>query len=95
MSLKEPKASTEIVDGSDCGMSYRRSSWPRQASTMCWMRNAVSRMRMRVKGPFQNVEFSHKPLPNRMRAKMGMPGRFNREPKLRAVEREQFVTWIV
>ena len=55
----------------------------------------MSRMRMRVKGPFQKVEFSHKPLPNRMRVKMGMPGRFNREPKLRAVEREQFVTWIV
>jgi len=25
--LKEPKASTKIVDGSNCGMSYRRFSW--------------------------------------------------------------------
>ena len=59
------------------------------------MQNAVSWVRMRVKSPFRRVELSHKPLPNRMRVKMGMPGRFNREPKLRAVEREQFVTWIV
>jgi hypothetical protein len=59
------------------------------------MQNAMSRMRMRVKGPFQNVEFSNKPFPNRIRVEMGMPGRFNREPKLRAVEPEQFFTWIV
>ena len=59
------------------------------------MRNAVSRVRMRVKSPFRTVELSNEPLPNRMRLKMGMPGRFNREPELRAVEPEQFVTWVV
>jgi hypothetical protein len=50
---------------------------------------------MRVISPFRSVELSNKPLPNRMRVEMGMPGRFNREPELRAVEPEQFVTWIV
>jgi hypothetical protein len=59
------------------------------------MQNAVSCVRMRVKSPFRSVELSNKPLPNRMRVEMGMPGRFNREPELRAVEPEQFVTWIV
>jgi hypothetical protein len=59
------------------------------------MQNAMSRMRMRVKGPVRNVEFSNKALPDRIRVEVGMPGRFNREPKLRAVEPEQFVTWIV
>jgi hypothetical protein len=59
------------------------------------MRNAVSCVRVRVKNPLRSVELSNKPLPNRMRAEMGMPGRFNREPELRAIELEQFVTWIV
>ena len=59
------------------------------------MRNAVSRIRMRVKSAFRSVELSNKPLPNRMRVEMVMPGRFNREPELRAVESEQFVTWVV
>jgi len=32
---------------------------------------------------------------NWMGVKVMMPGRLDREPKLRAVEFEQFVTWIV
>jgi hypothetical protein len=93
--LKEPEASTEIVDGSNGSVSYRRYSWPRQASTIGRMQNAVGCVRIRVKSPFRSVELSNKPFPNRMRAEMGMPGRFNREPELGAVEPEQFVTWIV
>ena len=95
MRLKEPEASTEIVDGSNCGVSYQRYSWPRQASTIGRMQNAVGCVRIRVIGTFRSAQFSNKPFPNRMRAEMGMPGRFNREPELGAVEPEQFVTWIV
>jgi hypothetical protein len=43
---------------------------------------------MRVKSPFRSVELSNKPLPNRMGVEVVMPGRFNREPELRASEPE-------
>jgi hypothetical protein len=50
---------------------------------------------MPVKSPFRSVQLSNKSLPNGMRVKVVMPGRFNREPELRAIEPEQFVTWVV
>jgi len=50
---------------------------------------------MGVKRPFRSVELSNKPLPDRMRVEMVMPGRFNSEPELRAVEPKEFVTWVV
>jgi hypothetical protein len=59
------------------------------------MWNAVSGVRVRVKSPFRTVELSNKPLPDGMRVEMVMPERFNGEPKLRAVEPKQFVTWVV
>jgi hypothetical protein len=95
MRLKEPKASTKIVDAGNCSTSDGRCSWPRQASPICRMRNAVSCVRMPVVSPFRSVELSDQPFPNRMRVKVVMPGGFNREPKLWAVEPEQFVTWVV
>ena len=95
MRLKKPKASTEIVDGSNCGMSYGSFSWPRQASTVCSMRNAIPRVRVRVKSPLRSVELSKQPLADRMRAKMAMPGRFIGVPELRAMEGEQFFAGII
>jgi hypothetical protein len=59
------------------------------------MWNAVGCIRMPVKSPFRSVQLSNKSLPNRVRVEMVMPGRFNREPELRAAESEQFVTWVV
>jgi hypothetical protein len=59
------------------------------------MQNAVSHVRVRVKSAFRNVELSDKAFSNRIRAEMGMPGRFNREPELRTIEPEQFATWII
>jgi len=59
------------------------------------MRNAVSGVRMRVKRPFRSVQLSNQPLPNGVRVEVVMPGRFSREPELRAVELEQFVTWVI
>jgi hypothetical protein len=50
---------------------------------------------MPVKSPFRSVELSNKSLPNGVRVEVVMPGRFNREPELRAVEPEQFVTWVI
>jgi hypothetical protein len=50
---------------------------------------------MPVKSPFRSVQLSNKSLPNGVRVEVVMPGRFNREPELRAVEPEQFVTWVV
>jgi hypothetical protein len=62
---------------------------------MCRMWNAVCCIRMPVKSPFRSVEVSNKSLPNGVRVEVVMPGRFNREPKLRAAEPEQFVTRVV
>ena len=62
---------------------------------MCRMRNAVSRIRMPVKGPFRSVELSNKSLSNGVRVEVMMPGRFYRPPQLRAAEPEQFVTGVV
>jgi hypothetical protein len=59
------------------------------------MRNAVSCVRVRVKSPFRSVELSNKTLPDMMRVEVVMPGRFNGEPELRAVEPKQFFTWVV
>jgi hypothetical protein len=59
------------------------------------MRNAVACIGMPVKSPFRSVELSNKSLPNGVRVEVVMPGRFNREPELRAAEPEQFVTWVV
>jgi hypothetical protein len=43
---------------------------------------------MPVKSPFRNVELSNKSLADWMGVEMVMPGRFNREPELRASEPE-------
>jgi hypothetical protein len=43
---------------------------------------------MPVKSPFRIVELSDKSLANSMRLEVVMPGRFNREPELRASEPE-------
>jgi hypothetical protein len=66
MRLKEPKASTEIVYGGNCGPPYGKFPWPRQGSTICRMQNAVSCVRMRVIRPFRSGELSNKSLPNGM-----------------------------
>jgi hypothetical protein len=50
---------------------------------------------VRVKSSLRSVELSNKPLPDRMRVEMVMPGRFNSKPELRALEAKQFVTWVV
>ena len=62
---------------------------------MCRMRNAAGCIRMPVKSPFRTVELSNKSLPDWVRVEVVMPGWFNREPELRAVEPEQFITRIV
>ena len=52
------------------------------------MRNAIPRVRMPVKSPFRSVELLDKPLADWMAVEVVMPGRFNREPELRASEPE-------
>src|ERR1700751_324612 len=59
------------------------------------MRNAVSCVLVRVKSPLRSVELSNKSLPNGVRAKMAMPGRFIGVPELRAMEGEQFFAGII
>ena len=59
------------------------------------MRNAILRIRMPVKSTLGRIEVLEKSLANWMGVEMVMPGRFNREPELRAVEPEQFVNWVV
>jgi hypothetical protein len=50
---------------------------------------------MPVKSPFRSIKLSNESLPNGVRVEVVMPGRFDREPQLRAAEPEQFVTWVV
>lgn len=50
------------------------------------MRNAIPRVRMRVKRPVRSIEFLDKSLADRMEVEVVMPGGFNREPELRASE---------
>jgi hypothetical protein len=50
---------------------------------------------MTVKGSLREIELTHEPLANAMRVKVMMPGWFYREPEFRAIEREQFLGWII
>jgi hypothetical protein len=50
---------------------------------------------MPVKSPFGSIEVLDKSLADWMPVEVVMPGRFNREPELRTIEPEQFVTGIV
>jgi hypothetical protein len=43
---------------------------------------------MPVKSPFRNIEVLNKSLADWMGVEVAMPGRFNREPELRASEPE-------
>jgi hypothetical protein len=43
---------------------------------------------MPIKSPFRNIEVLDKFLADWMGVEVGMPGRFNREPELRASEPE-------
>ena len=52
------------------------------------MRNAIPRVRMPVKSPFRSIEVLDKSLADWMGVEVVMPGRFNREPELRAGEPE-------
>jgi hypothetical protein len=50
---------------------------------------------MTVKGSLRDIELTDEPLANGMRVKVMMPGWFYREPEFRAIEREQFLGWII
>jgi hypothetical protein len=52
------------------------------------MWNAIPRVWMPVKSPFRSIEVLDKSLADWMGVEVVMPGRFNREPELRASERE-------